>query len=130
MGVHFYLKQQFANQQQQQITLKDQLTKQTQLLTSLQQHIQTQRENNFSFTQINQQIQTILTKYQTQTEQWQWSLEQENQLYLTFNQQTTSLLNILYELNQIPALYSKEITLTKLHQAKLVQFNGTFMLSN
>lgn len=123
-----YLKSLLTSQQEQQKELTNELTKQTNLLDSLQQHLEKTQNSNPSLTKINQKIQLIFEKYQTTPEQWQWNLSDSSQLYLTFNQSSNALFKIIYELNQIPTLYAKEITLRKLHQEKLVQFNATFIL--
>lgn len=125
-----YINWKIEQQQNKKMILTEDLEQQSKRLTSLQQHFQYKQQDNSPFTQINQQIKTILDTHHIKTEQWQWNLEQENQLYLSLNIRSQDLLNLLFELNQITHLYYKEVSLTKLHHAHLVQFNGVFVLSH
>lgn len=123
-----YLYLQYNQNKVQLNTLENALKQQQNLLNSLQQHLKKQREDNPSFSQINQRIQHILNQHQVHNAQWQWSLDKYNQFYLTFNQPSSVLLTILHDINQLPNLALNDLSLTKLHQNKLVQFSATFTL--
>lgn len=119
---------QISQQQYKQTELTEKLKQQTKLLASLKQLQQHQQHENHSFNQVNNQIQHLLQQNQLKTEQLQWQLDQENNLYLTLNHHSQMLFYLLQELNKIEHLYAKEITLTKLHQQRLVQLNAVFVL--
>lgn len=115
-------------QQQLKVQLTEQLEQETARLHALKQRIQKQSEESPQFHQVNQKIEQVLLRHQLKTEQFQWQLEQENKLYLELIQQSHILFAALNELAQIEHFYATEITFTKLHQQRLVQLSGSFLL--
>lgn len=117
---------------QQQETIIEQLDynldKQQKLLLGLRSHLNKNNQEQTQFSEVNQKIQAILQQYQVSVEHWQWNLEQEAQLYLIIKHNSKTLFNILNEINNIPALQTKEISLTKLYQQRLVELNAIFIL--
>lgn len=114
---------------QEQTNLINNKEKLSKLLDSIKKHHKAQKQQNSQFTQISQHIQQLLDKYHINIENMQWDLEQESILSLTVNQESKLLFELLSEINQIKALYAKEIILTKLYQERLVQLNATFILA-
>lgn len=116
--------------QQNELDLNETLKQRQKLLHSMQQHYHKKNQPELAFTEANRELKTLFERYQIQPETLQWQLEQEQTLYLTLNQKSQTLFNLLAELNQMNYLTAKEITLTKLYQHRLVQFNGIFVLTH
>lgn len=108
--------------------LREKVQQNQKLLASMLQHFQQKNQTDLHFTEINSQLKTLFEKFQLQPETLQWQLEAHNTLYLTLTHKSTTLFNVLLELNNISNLFAKEITLTKLHQQQLVQLNASFIL--
>lgn len=127
---YYYLNLSFSNkeQEQTQIELEQKMKQSAKLLANLRQNQETQNKSQTSFSQINQQIQNLVSHHQVKVENLQWQFDQDSQLYLTIHHQSSTLFSLINKLNKIEGLYIKQITLTKINQQQLVELNGIFLL--
>lgn len=117
-------------QQQQTAELSEEITQSNKLLASLQQHQQQQHQAKPEFSEINQQIQQLLKRHQVKVENLQWQLDQQPSLYLTINHQSKILFHLIQEINNIKSLAIQAISLTKLHENRLVQLHAVLTFTN
>lgn len=82
-----------------------------------------------NFAEINQQIKQVLQQNHIHSETLQWQFEGGRMLNLSTVQTSENLLNAVADLNRIEHLSFLDITLTKLHQNRLVEMNALLKLN-
>ncbi|MGY4679492.1 hypothetical protein ACWIVU_07890 [Ursidibacter arcticus] len=104
------------------------LTQQTKLLNTL-----SQRSNSTHFkdniSNINQAIKQIFSEHKIKIEQLQWNID-EKQIVITVHHQAMPLSLVLLQLQEIPNLAYKEISLSKIHRQNLVQLYAILQITD
>lgn len=85
-----------------------------------------QEENNLTF--INEKIQSIAQKQHIQINHLQWSLEEEKSIEIKIINNTQSIFNFIYAINQEPFLSFNMLNLTKSEEDRKIELNAILVV--
>ncbi len=123
----YQTKQAFKSLNHEQNEITQQIQHKQQQLNQLENQLFRQEDR---LGEINQQIKTVLEQQQAQLENIYWNLAQQKSAELIFNQNAHRIFNTLYQLNQLPQIRLKSLTLAKLNQQQLIQCQLVFTVIN
>lgn len=118
----YYVHQQNI-QQQTSSQLSEEIKQQEKLLNSLVQY-QQNRQKDHQFIEINRQLRNLIEQNSIYIENIQWKFEQGTQVQLILTQQSETIFSFIYALSKLKYLKFNSLTLSKLHQDRLIQFNA------
>lgn len=122
--------QQFTKSEDTSKNLNQEITEKEQLLNIKLAEKRNGQSQELTPTKVSQQLEDLFHQYDAEINAMQWDLTQDKQINITITQKANTLFELTYQLNQLPFLRCKEITLTRLDYKNLVQLNATLQLVN
>lgn len=122
---HLHIYQKFEEEYQ---NLEQEAVKKQTLFANLMSKQKAQNEKDKTLSQISQSLEQLFHRYHAEVENIQWSLENNRSITITINHQSKTIFAIIHDLTGFKMLRFKELTLTKLNRAHLIQLNATLQL--
>lgn len=122
---HLHTYQKFEEEYQ---NLEQEAVKKQTLFANLMSKQKAQNEKDKTLSQISQSLEQLFYRYHAEVENIQWSLENNRSITITINHQSKTIFTIIHDLTGFKMLRFKELTLTKLNRAHLIQLNATLQL--
>lgn len=108
--------------------IEQEAVKKQTLFANLMSKQKAQNEKDKTLSQISQSLEQLFHRYHAEVENIQWSLENNRSITITINHQSKTIFTIIHDLTGFKMLRFKELTLTKLNRAHLIQLNATLQL--
>lgn len=108
--------------------IEQEAVKKQTLFANLMSKQKAQNEKDKTLSQISQSLEQLFYRYHAEVENIQWSLENNRSITITINHQSKTIFTIIHDLTGFKMLRFKELTLTKLNRAHLIQLNATLQL--
>lgn len=109
--------------------LQQEISQQKTLYQALISHQKQFSNQDAHLAKISQQVEQLLRQNQVMIENVQWHSESGKTLTINASQQAIPLFNFLQKLTQFSALRTKELTLTKRNEKRLIQLNMSLSLA-
>lgn len=122
---HQHAYQKFKEEYQ---NLEQEAVKKQTLFANLMNKQKEQNEKDKTLSQISQSLEQLFHRYHAEVENIQWSMENNRSITITINQQPKTIFMIIHDLTEFKMLRFKELSLTKLNRAHLIQLNATLQL--
>lgn len=122
---HQHTYQKFEEEYQ---NIEQEAVKKQTLFANLMSKQKAQNEKDKTLSQISQSLEQLFYRYHAEVENIQWSLENNRSITITINHQSKTIFTIIHDLTGFKMLRFKELTLTKLNRAHLIQLNATLQL--
>lgn len=130
IGLYGYFYYQTEKETKQTEQLDQTLNQKAKLLAGLMQFQTEQSRKDSQLAALNQAIKHIIETHSGEIENIQWQFHSGKQIYLSVNQSTPHILKIIDEINQLPLLQFKEMTLLKLNEKRFIQLNAQLLVNN
>ncbi len=122
---HQHTYQKFEEEYQ---NIEQEAVKKQTLFANLMSKQKAQNEKDKTLSQISQSLEQLFHRHHAEVENIQWSLENNRSITITINHQSKTIFTIIHDLTGFKMLRFKELTLTKLNRAHLIQLNATLQL--